>query len=389
MGAQDNGLTLEGLAHRLETLERENERLRSENAAIRSKVATLEGSGTRRNEPAETSSLVPRWNEERASRVDGAVSRRSLLSKAGAAAVVAVAAGTLVYPREAKANHYAAGIEVDFVRAHETSTAGTAIAGEASGLGVVGRGFTGVSGTSSGVGDAGVRGNRATTGFLEPIEGYGVIGSGAGAAYAGVWGHNPRQGPGVRGEGVIGVWGTSSTEGQAGVYAEHKTTAGPGVVGDANGPGYAGVLGRNSSSGFDAFGVKGETVDGVGVKGIGKNGVIGESPTLGHAAVYGQHTGTAGYGIVGDGTGSTGSGVAGRNPNGNGVEGLNSRYGGKFAGSRAQLMLVPKSTAGTPTAGTHTKGEIYMDSVANLFVCVASSTDVAAAKWRKVSTTAV
>jgi hypothetical protein len=29
------------------------------------------------------------------------------------------------------------------------------------------------------------------------------------------------------------------------------------------------------------------------VKGTGKNGVIGESSTLGHASVYGQHTGTS------------------------------------------------------------------------------------------------
>jgi hypothetical protein len=74
MGAEDNGLSLEGLAHRLETLEREN-------AQLRHKVATLEGSGTS-------------WSEQvPASESDGRVSRRALLSKAGAAAVAAVAAG--------------------------------------------------------------------------------------------------------------------------------------------------------------------------------------------------------------------------------------------------------------------------------------------------------
>ena len=36
MGREDSGLTLQGLAQRLETLEREN-------AELRSKVATLEG----------------------------------------------------------------------------------------------------------------------------------------------------------------------------------------------------------------------------------------------------------------------------------------------------------------------------------------------------------
>ena len=48
MGAQVSGLTLQGLAHRLEALERENEQMRSENAELGHKAATLEGSGTGR-----------------------------------------------------------------------------------------------------------------------------------------------------------------------------------------------------------------------------------------------------------------------------------------------------------------------------------------------------
>jgi hypothetical protein len=43
MDGQDNGLTLEGLAQRLETPEREN-------AELRHKVGTLEGSATHRDE---------------------------------------------------------------------------------------------------------------------------------------------------------------------------------------------------------------------------------------------------------------------------------------------------------------------------------------------------
>ncbi len=76
MGTQDNGLTLEGLAQRLEALEREN-------AELRSKVATLEGSGTRTNGPAETGSLVPHQDGERAVGFEGRVSRRSLLRRRG------------------------------------------------------------------------------------------------------------------------------------------------------------------------------------------------------------------------------------------------------------------------------------------------------------------
>ena len=69
-----------------------------------------------------------------------------------------------------------------------------------------------------------------------------------------------------------------------------KTTAGPGVVADAKGASYAGVLGRNP--------------DGV--------GVWGKSSATDYGAVYGQHTGSMGYGLVGDGKGN-GAGVLGRN----------------------------------------------------------------------------
>ena len=49
---------------------------------------------------------------------EGRVSRRALLSKAGAAAVAAVAAGTLLNPREARASHYS----TDFIGANTVST---------------------------------------------------------------------------------------------------------------------------------------------------------------------------------------------------------------------------------------------------------------------------
>ncbi len=112
----------------------------------------------------------------------------------------------------------------------------------------------------------------------------------------------------------------------------------------------------------------------------------GSSLVTGYEGVYGQHTG-AGFGVVGDGRGSHFAGVLGRNCSGPSVEGRDSRYGGKFAGSRAQLMLVPKApgTTGPPT-GAHSKGEIYMDSQANLFVCVQGGNP---ATWRKLTSTAV
>ena len=66
MGGQeeDNGLSLEGLARRLETLEHENERMRRENAKLRGDVAALSGS--------ETSQAVEPAFEGRVSRRAGA-----------------------------------------------------------------------------------------------------------------------------------------------------------------------------------------------------------------------------------------------------------------------------------------------------------------------------
>ena len=72
-----------------------------------------------------------------------------------------------------------------------------------------------------------------------------------------------------------------------------------------------------------------------------------------YEGIYGQHTGTAEYGVVGDGKGPTGAGVIGRNNSGPGGEGRDSVYGGKFAGGKAQLMLKPGGTAGKP-GGAHT-----------------------------------
>jgi hypothetical protein len=53
MGAEDNGLTLQGLAQRVEALEHENaerlETLERENTELRHEAATLGGAGTRRD----------------------------------------------------------------------------------------------------------------------------------------------------------------------------------------------------------------------------------------------------------------------------------------------------------------------------------------------------
>ncbi|MDP9476996.1 MAG: bZIP transcription factor [Actinomycetota bacterium] len=503
MDAQGNGLTLEALAQRLEALERENTDLKHE-------VAELRGSGTRRGEVAALGGSETRLDGEPVPVLEGRVSRRSLLTKAGAAAVGTMAAGALMLRSTPEVKAHTA---TQIVQAHQVLThtlrAETHAGINTSGVPVRGIQNSGIQaavyGTNAGSW-AGVEGGAGGTGP-------GVYGVNDGAG-PGVRGRGAGTGPGVKGEGVIGVWGTSLTAGQAGVYAQTaQGIQGPGVVGDGLGPDYAGVLGRNqdgtgvwgqssrtgysgvhgehtgssgyglvgdgkgsgsagvlgrnpggtgvrgesstvghaavvgnhTNAGFEAIGVLGDTVDGVGVQGLGKNGVVGKSPRLGHAAVYGQHTGSSGYGIVGDGTGGS-AGVLGRNSGGEGVRGEgstsaevagvrglgkrgvwgsssatgysgvygehtgtsgdgvvgvgkgvgagvlgrnNTGYGGQFDGGRAQLMLKPGVITGKPTSGAHTKGEIYMDSAGALFVCVASNTSTAAAKWRKVTTTAV
>jgi hypothetical protein len=252
---EDNGLTLEGLAHRLEALEREN-------AELRSKVATFEESGTRRDELAEKrGSDTPRDGEAPASEeFAGRVSRRALLSKAGAAALGAVAAGTLLNPHEAKANH---------VYGHHAS----------------------------------ISANRVKTHLLEAENNLDL-------------------------PGVPAIWGRSMEK------------QGPGVSGRTSGTNYS--------------------------------------------AVRGVHEGLVGFGVAGHGRGQDGAGVLGQNADGYGVIGRSSGgIGGRFEGSRAQLRLVPGPSAGKP-AGAHSKGELYMDSAATLFVCTAEGTP---GTWRQVTTT--
>jgi hypothetical protein len=293
-----NGLSLEGLAQRLETLELENSELRS-------KVATLEGS-----------QMPPGDNEEPAPALDGRVSRRGLLSKAGVAAAGLMVAGALTQRdiREAKA-------------AQVIGTLDAAFEGAVDGRNTNANG-RGVYGLSPGIG---VYGDNAEN------NGIGVFGDGRGS---GVRGHS------TNGNGVYGL----------------------------------------SANGHAIFGEGPVVFEFAGVRGTGRTGVWGSTGVSGYSGVYGQHTGSAGFGLVGDGTGSTGAGVLGRDPSGPGIEGRASKYGGKFAGNQAQLMLVPKSTTGKPTSGAHIKGEIYMDSAGTLFVCTANGTP---GTWRKVTTTAV
>jgi hypothetical protein len=186
-----------------------------------------------------------------------------------------------------------------------------------------------------------------------------------------IWGY------GVMGRATDG-WGVDGQADRAGVRG--SSTKGSGVEG--HGP--TGIHGFGQVQ--NGTGALGQCSDGFGVQGKGMNGVYGESSTPdGWAGVVGRNNASAGIGTFGEGTNGIGvqgigkTGVHGKSTGG---------WGGLFEGSQAQLRLVPKGTTGKPT-GAHTKGEIYMDSAGTLFICVASSTSTAAAKWKKVSAVAV
>jgi hypothetical protein len=326
MGEEENGLTLQGLAYRLEALEREN-------AELRHKVATLEGSGTRRGEVAEMRGSGADRDGEPVAESDGRVSRRTLLSKAGAAAAGLVVAGALT--------------QRDIREAQAAIVQGTS---EASDRGAV----EGIN-TNSG--------------------GFGVWGRGGGSAVGGI---------GVRGtHGKIGVSGETN-------YASDRAYGVSGYKGDPNIGGGAGVYGEN----VKGDGVQGvSNFGGSGVYGQGRTGVRGESSAQEGVGVRGETAGDSTRGVFGRTTGFNGQGVSGEGLNGTGVLGTGKTgvagispgtgYGGYFEGGKAQLRIMPSLESGRPTTGSHFKGEIYMDTAGTLFVCIGTGIP---GKWRRLRT---
>jgi hypothetical protein len=222
--------------------------------------------------------------------------------------------------------------------------------------------------------------------------GYGVYGTGVLDGVVGmysfssdVYGENDLEGGvGVRGRGrLYGVMGRSSGQNSVAVRGWHSSL-GTGVRGECaagtgvEGRGNIGVKGTSGASSLGA--VEGHNSGGgPGVKGTGAAGVKGDSNTAGRGAVEGSMENDAGYGVWGN---SWGIGVRGTGST-DGVHGIGTNgYGGQFDGSKAQLRLVPGSSLGSPTTGAHKKGELYMDSGATLWVCVADGSPGA---WEQIS----
>jgi hypothetical protein len=198
-------------------------------------------------------------------------------------------------------------------------------------------------------------------------DGIGVIGLATSTINAGVYGGNLGAGPGILGQSSLGGAGVRGI-GSNGVEGES-------TIRDASG-----VYGVNTGYGF---GVAGDTTSGANTAadiGYARAGVFGRN--------NGSGTGVLGLSVNHDGDGVWGHGkvgVHGSSPNGNGVLGEGGTgYGGVFKGIRAQVRLTPATRAGKPIGGTHQIGELYLDKLGALFICTGAGSP---GTWRKVSTT--
>jgi hypothetical protein len=182
-------------------------------------------------------------------------------------------------------------------------------------------------------------GAQATVGALE------VLDTGDGSTYGYTWGTLSRSANGL---GVLGVSGTPETVNTL-------------VVREAGVYGYAahavGIFGQSDN----AAGVVGQSDANAGVQGMSQS----------NAGVYGTSQSDAGV----FGFSDTGSGVAGSSQSSVGVFGFSqSGTGGKFTGGQAPLLLGLAGAPGAPASGTHSAGELYLDSAATLWICTGPGT---------------
>jgi hypothetical protein len=203
--------------------------------------------------------------------------------------------------------------------------------------------------------------------------------AGADTSASGVSGYsNDDLGYGVFGlsESGTGVNGTSQDGyGVSGVAMGE----GGGVSGVAEGGGHGVYASSDSGFALRAEGINGSAIMAV---------TFGDTPAiqaLSAASVSGI-TGPQGV-IIGDsglpgfagvlGLSASGSGVSGDSVNGIGVQ---------AQGGLAPLLLTPAGKAGAPTTGTHSQGELYVDSNGVLYLCTAAGTP---GTWQQVVTAAV
>jgi hypothetical protein len=254
------------------------------------------------------------------------------------------------------------------------------------GTGVRGHGgesYAGGGGTGvHGIGGRGSQYSLASTSFRPP--GIGVLGIGGDVPT----GAPPKMPGGIGVQGVAGgpadgVVGISNAKDKSGVYgfnSYHNLFVGAayGVFGRCDAPAGAGV-GADSKSGVGVRGRSGEN-----------DGVVGLSDANDKSGVFGfnsKQDGGYAFGVFGRCDAPQGAGVSGRNDaeNGDAVSGYSPKgYGGHFTGGRAPLRLDPSSTLGAPTAGSHLRGEFFVDGNGELFYCKADGNPGA---WFRVGLT--
>jgi hypothetical protein len=180
--------------------------------------------------------------------------------------------------------------------------------------------------------------------------------------------------------------GLSSTANQA-AMAAYDTTGN-----------YVYGLYATSSSGTAVFGasggivaIKGSNDSGTAVWGLSNSGSGVEGDSATGTGVYGSsssHSGvsgssTSGVGVVGssisnagvNGFSNTGRGMVGQSNSNHGVEGQSGfGLGGYFHGGLAPLRLGLGGAPGAPGSGDHSTGDIYLDSLATVWVCIGPGT---------------
>jgi hypothetical protein len=172
--------------------------------------------------------------------------------------------------------------------------------------------------------------------------------------------------PGVLGEsdarhGVVGL--SDSNNGVVGL-----SDSGTGVFGVAHASSGNGRTAAVNGESDTEYGVAGTSLDNTGVIGVAKSD---EAVSGGPAGVLGLSDDRSGV----EGVSGTNDGVRGISNSGVGLHGT---------GGRAPLLLDPGPTTGPPSTGVHARGEVYVDSVGDLFICTAGD-GTGIGTWQKVA----